>query len=170
MLLDATVAFDVQLRLISQGGFGESYRRMSPTGLPRYQSVQFSSVAQLCPTLRPHRLQHTRPPCPSPAPRACSNSCPSSWWCHPTISFSALSPAFILSQYQGLFQWVSSSNQVDKVLQLQLQDQSFQWIFRTISFRMDLSDLLAVQRNLKSLLQYHSSKASILGCSAFFVV
>ena len=37
-------------------------------------------------SLWPHELQHTRPPCPSPTPRACSNSCPSSWWCHPTIS------------------------------------------------------------------------------------
>ena len=47
---------------------------------------QFSSVTQLCPTLRPHGLQHARLPCPSPTPGAYSNSCPSSWWCHPTIS------------------------------------------------------------------------------------
>ena len=51
---------------------------------------QFSSVAQSCPTLWPHGLQHTRPPCPSPTPRACSNSCPSSRWCHPTISSSVV--------------------------------------------------------------------------------
>ena len=44
------------------------------------------SVAQLCPILRPHGLQHARLPCPSPSPRACSNSCPWSWWCHPAIS------------------------------------------------------------------------------------
>ena len=51
-------------------------------------SVQFSSVTQLCPTLPPHGLQHTRPPCPSPTLGACSNWCPSSQWCHPTISSS----------------------------------------------------------------------------------
>ena len=64
-------------------------------------------------------------------PEACSNSCPSSQWCHPTISSSAVPslPAFNLSQHQGLFQWVGSLHQVLKVLELQLH-QSFQWIFR----------------------------------------
>ena len=80
-------------------------------------------------SLRPHGLQHTRLPCPSPTPGACSNSCPLSWWCHPTISSSS-PPAFNLSQHQGLFQWVSSLHQVAKVLELQLQHQSF-WIVRT---------------------------------------
>ena len=47
--------------------------------------VQFSSVAQSYMTLRLHGLQHARPPCPSLTPKACSNSCPSSWWCHPSI-------------------------------------------------------------------------------------
>ena len=79
-------------------------------------------------------------------------------------------PSFNLSQYQGLFQWVSSSHQVAKVLEFRLQHQSFQWIFRLTSFRMDWMDLLAVQGTLKSLLQHHSSKASILQCSAFFMV
>ena len=77
-------------------------------------------------------------------------------------------PALNLSQHQGLFQWVSSSHQVAKVLELQLQHQSFQWIL--ISFRIDWFDLLAVQGTLKSLLQHHSSKASILQCLAFFLV
>ena len=75
-------------------------------------------------------------------------------------------PAFNLSQHQSLFQWVSSSHQVAKVLEFQLQHQSFQWIFRTD----DWLDLLAAQGTLKSLLQHHSSKASILQCSAFFMV
>ena len=79
-------------------------------------------------------------------------------------------PAFNLSQPQGLFQWVSFSNQVAKVLEFQLQHQSLQWIFRTISFRMDCLDLLAVQGTLKSLHQHHSLKASVLQCSAFFLV
>ena len=56
----------------------------------RHRSIQFSSVAQSCPTLRPHELQHARPPCPSPTPRVHSNSRPSSWWCHPAISSSVV--------------------------------------------------------------------------------
>ena len=76
-------------------------------------------------------------------------------------------PAFNLSQHQGLFQWVSSSHQVAKVLKFQLQHQSFQWIL--ISFRIDWFDLLEVQGILKSLLQHRRSKTSILWCSAFFM-
>ena len=79
-------------------------------------------------------------------------------------------PAFNLSQHQGLFKWVSSSHQVAKVLEFQLQHQSFQWYSGLISFRMDWLNLLAVQGTLKSFLQHHSSKASILWCSAFFIV
>ena len=78
--------------------------------------------------------------------------------------------AFNLSQYQGLFQWVSSLHQVAKVLEFQLQHQSFQWTFRFVSFGIDWFDLLAVQGTLKSLLQHHSSKASVLQHSAFFIV
>ena len=58
--------------------------------------VQFSSVAQLCPTLWPHGLQHARPLCPSPTPVVYSNSCPLSWWCHPTISSSVIPFSFCL--------------------------------------------------------------------------
>ena len=75
-------------------------------------------------------------------------------------------PALNLSQHQGLFHWVNSSHQVAKVLELQLQPQSFQWIFR-VNF---LFDLLAVQGTLKSFLQHYSWKASILQHSAFFMV
>ena len=62
--------------------------------------------------------------------QVCSNSCPLSQWCHPTVCplLSPSPPAFNLSQHQGLFQWVSSSNQVAQVLELQLQYQYFQWI------------------------------------------
>ena len=83
-------------------------------------------------SLQPHGLQHARLPCPSPTPRVCLNSCPLSWWCHPIISsFDTLfSSSLNLSQHRGLFQWVSSSHQVAKVLELQLQHQSFQWIFK----------------------------------------
>ena len=52
--------------------------------------LSLSSVAQSCPTLRPHGLQHIRLPCPSPTPRACSNSCPSNLWCHTTTSSSVI--------------------------------------------------------------------------------
>ena len=83
---------------------------------------------------------------------------------------SASPPAFSPSQHRGLFQWVSSLHQVAKVLELQLQHQFFQWIFRLISFRIDWFDLLKVQGTLKSLFQHCSSKASILQCSTFFVV
>ena len=78
--------------------------------------------------------------------------------------------AFSLSQHQGLFKWVSSSYQMAKVLEFQLQHQSFQWIFGLISFRMDWLDLLAVQGTLKSLLQHHSSEASILWHLTSFIV
>ena len=55
----------------------------------RFFSVQLTR-SDSCQTLRPHGLQHARPPCPSPTPRACSNSCPSSRWCHPTIVSSVI--------------------------------------------------------------------------------
>ena len=87
---------------------------------------------------------------------------------HPLSSLSP--PTFNLSQHQALFKRVSSSHQVAKVLEFQLQHQFFQWISGLISFRMDWLDLLAVQGTLKSLLQHHSSKASILWCSAFFII
>ena len=86
------------------------------------------------------------------------------------ILFSLFSPTFNLSQHQGHFKWVSSLHQVAKVLEFQLQHQSFQWIFRTDFLWMDWLDLLAVQVTPKSLLQHHSSKASILRHSAFFIV
>ena len=81
---------------------------------------------------------------------------------HPLLSPSP--PALNLSQHQGLFKWVISSHQVAKVLEFQPQHPGL------ISFRMGWLDLLAVQGTLKSLLQHHSSKASILQCSAFFIV
>ena len=117
-------------------------------------------------------LQHTRLPCPSPPPGAYSNSCPLSQWCHPIISscvvpFSSCLQSLLAS---GSLWWVSSSHQEAKVLKLQVQHQSFQWIFRLISVRSDWFDLLAVQGTLKSVLQHHSSKASVLQCSAFFMV
>ena len=93
---------------------------------PTLASVQFShSVSS---SLRPHESQHARPPCPSPTPGVYSNSCPSSQWCHPAISSSVVpfSSYPNPSQHQGLFQWVNTFHQVAKVLEFQLQHQSFQ--------------------------------------------
>ena len=142
-----------------------------------FSSVQFS-LSVVSNSLQPHGLQHARPPCPSPTPGVYSNSYPLSRWCHPTIVIPS-PPAFNLSQHQGLFKWVSSLHQVAKVLEFQLQQQSFQWspsneysneYSGLISFRMDWLDLLAVQVTLKSLLQHHSSKASTFQHSAFFIL
>ena len=98
-----------------------------------FPPLEFRSVVQLYPTLWPHRLQHARLPCPSLTPRDYSNSCPLSWWYHPTIPSSVIPspPAFYFSQHQGLFKWVNSLDQVAKVLEFQLQHLSFQRIFRT---------------------------------------
>ena len=85
---------------------------------------------------------------------------------HPlSPTFSALS----LSQHQSLFQWVSSSHQMARVLELQLQHSPSREYSGLISFRIDWYALLAVQRTLKSLLQHHNSKAS-LGTQPFFIV
>ena len=94
---------------------------------------------------------------------------------HPLLSPSP--PAFNLSQHQGLFKWVSSLHQVAKVLKFQLHHRSLSFSISPsngysglMSFRIYWLDLLAVQGALKSLLQHHSSKASILQCSAFLIV
>ena len=123
-------------------------------------------------SLWPHGLQHTRLPCPSPAPGPYSNSCPLSRDAikpsHPLSSPSP--PAFNLSRHQGLFKWVSSLDQVAKVLEFQFQHQSFQWIFRTDILWGGLVGALCSSRDSQSLLQHHSSKASILWHSVFFTV
>ena len=111
-----------------------------------------------------HGPQNARLLC---SPRVCSNLCPLNQWCYLSISSSAILPsfAFNLPQHQGLFQWAGSLQQVTKVLEL--QHPSFQWIFRV---RIDWFYLFAVQRTLKSVLQHHNLKASVLQCSAFFMV
>jgi len=90
-------------------------------------------------SLWPHGLQHGRLHCPSLFPRVCSNSCPLNQWCHPTTSSSVIPfSSCNFSQRQGLFQWVSSSHQVTKVLELQHQCHSFQRYSGLISFRKSL--------------------------------
>ena len=124
-------------------------------------------------SLWPHGLQRARPPFPSPIPGVHSNSCPSSQWCHPAISSSVVpfsscpqslpaSESFPMRQLFNGMRWpkhwsfslsISPSNEHPGLI-----------------FRMDWLDLLAVQGTLKSLLQHHSSKASILRRSALFTV
>ena len=108
---------------VSNMTYKKVYSSLNP-----FSSVQFSRSV-VSDSLRPHELQHARPPCPSPTPGVYSNSCPSSPWCHqPSHPLSSPSPpAPNPSQHQGLFQWVNSSHEVAKVLEFQLQHQSFQW-------------------------------------------
>ena len=134
-------------------------------------SVQLSQPI-MSDSLRPHVLQHARPPIPSATTGVYSNSCPSSQWSHATISSSIIPfssrlqsfPASVFSNESLLrIRWpmcwsfsfsISPSNEYSGL----------------ISFRMDMLDLLAVQGTLRSLLQHHSSKASILLLSTFFIV
>ena len=121
-------------------------------------------------SLRAHGLQYTRPPSPSPTLEACSNSCPLSCdanhliLCHPLLLLSSIFPS------NRVFSNESFLHKMARGLEFQLQHQSFNEYSGLIPFRIDWFDLLAVQGPLKSLLQHHSSKASILRLSAFFIV
>ena len=134
-------------------------------------SVQFNHSV-LSDSLPPRELQHARPPCPSLTPRVHPNSCASSQWCHPAISSSVI-PFSSYTQHPSIRVFSNEST-------LRIRWPKY-WSFSIsispsnkhpglVSFRMDWLDLLAVQGTLKSLLQHHSSKASILWCSAFFTV
>ena len=136
------------------------------------ESVSQFSRSVVSDSLWPHELQHARPPCLSPTPRVYSNSCPLSRWCHPTISSSR--PLLLLPSVFPSIR-VFSSESVLRIRWPKYRSFSFSISPSSeysglISFRMYWSDLLAVQGTLKSLLQHHSSKASILWHSAFFIV
>ena len=142
--------------------------------LPRFW-IQFSSVQSLSRVwlFVPHGLQHARLPCPSPTPGAYSNSCPLSRWCHPTISssvvpFSSCPQSFPASGSFPMSQFFTSGGQSIGVSASNISPSNEHP--GLISFRMDWLDFLAVQGTLKSLLQHHHSKASILQRSAFFMV
>ena len=153
------------------------YTAMSVSAIQQNESA-ISSVQVSCSVvsdcLRPHESQHARPPCPSPTPRVHSNSCASSWWCHPAISSSVVhfsscpqslpaSGSFPVSQF---FAWGGQSIGVlasASALPMNTQDWSLLEWTGWIS-------LQSIQGTLKSLLQHHSSKASILRHSAFFKV
>ena len=122
-------------------------------------------------SLQPHGLQRARLPCPSLTPGVYSNSCSSSRWCHPTISFSVVPFSSLLQSFpaSGFFQmsqFFKSGGQRSFGFSISPSKE----YSGLISFRIDWLDLLAVQGTLKSLLQHHSSKASILWHSAFFMV
>ena len=146
-----------------------------------YYLLQFRAVTQSCPTLRSYEPQHARLPCSSPTPGACSNSCPLNWWCYPTISssvipFSSYLQSFPASGSFPVSQLFASGGQSIHCSFIHLLKLfSFNISLSSeysglIYFRMDWFDLLAIQGTLKSLFQHHSSKASILRCSAFFIV
>ena len=136
-------------------------------------SVQFShSVVSLFAT---PWIPNARPPCASPTHRAYSNSHPLSMWCYPTISSSVVPFSSCLQSFPE-----SGSFQMSQFFASGGQNSSH-WSFSfnicpsnehpgLISFRMNWLDFLAVQGTLKSVLQHHSSKASILQCSAFFII
>ena len=111
-------------------------------------SHQFSSVQFSCSVvsyyLRSHGMQHPRPLCRPPTPGVYSNSRPSSWWYHPTISSSVVPFSSCLSQHQGLFRWVSSLHQVAKVLEFQLQHQSFLFLNIQDWFALGLTGLISL--------------------------
>ena len=139
----------------------------------RISSVQFShSVVPN--SLWPHELQHTRPLCPSPTPEVYLNSCPLSRWCHPTTS-SSLGPFSSRLQSFQVSGFFFSNESVLPIRWPKYLSFSFSISLSNehsglISFRMDWLDFLAVQGTLKTLLQHHSSKASILRHSAYFTV
>ena len=133
-------------------------------------SVQFSHSV-MSNSLQAHGLQYARSPCPSPTPRVYSNSCPLTWWCHPTISssvvpFSSCLQSFPASGSFPMSHFFTSGGQSigvsasASVLPVNIQD----W------FPLGLTDWGSLQSKglSKSLLQHHSSKALILLCSSFF--
>ena len=136
-----------------------------------FSSVQFS-CSVVSDSLWPHEPQHTRPPCPSQLPESTQTH---DRWISGAIQSSRLPlspspPALNHSQPHGLFKWVSSLYQVAKILEFSFNISPSNEHPGLVSFRMDWLDLLAVQGTLKSLLQHHRSKESILRCSAFFIV
>ena len=123
-------------------------------------------------SLQPHELQHARLPYPSPSPRVCSNSHPLSQWCQPTISFCC--PLLLLpSVFPNIRVFAKKSAlriRWPKYWSFSFSISPSNEYSELISFRKDWLDLLAVQGTLKSLLQHHSSEASILHCSVLFIV
>ena len=136
--------------------------------MPGYNPSSCSIVSN---SLPPHELQHSRLPCPSPTLRACSNTCPS-WWGHPTVS--SCHPLLLLPSILPSIRVFSNESVLcirwPKYWSFSFSISPSTEYLGLISFTIDWFDHLAIQGTLKSLLQHHSSKASILQCSAFFIV
>ena len=132
-------------------------------------NVMFFSCSVMFDSSRPHGLQHARLPCPSPSPRACSDSCLLSQWCQAIISASVVPFSAYLSQLQGLFYESALCIRWPKCWSFSFCISPSNEYLGLISFRIDQFDLLTVQGTLSHLLQ-HNSKASVLQCSALFMV
>ena len=134
-------------------------------------SVQFS-CSVVSDSLWPHEPQHARPPCPSPTPGVYLSSCPLSWWCHQINSYllSSSPPALSLPSIRVFSNESALHMRWPKYWSFSFNISPSNEHSRLISFRMDWLDLLAVQGTLKSILQHHSSKTSVLQSSAFFIV
>ena len=133
-------------------------------------SVQFN-CSVMSDSLQPHGLQHARLPCPSPTPKACQNSCPLNWWCHPTISssvvpFSSHLQSFPASGSFPVSHFFASGGQ--NIGSFSFSISPSDEYSGLISFRIDWLDLLAVQGTLKSLLQHHNSNINSLMLSLYY--
>ena len=122
-------------------------------------------------SLRPNGLQHARPPCPSPSPGVCPSSCSLHWRYRPAVS-SSDTLLFCPQSFpaSGTFPVSPLFTSDDQNIGVQLQHSPSYEYSGLISLKIDWFDLLTVRGTLRSLLQHHSSKASILWCSAFFMV
>ena len=127
----------------------------------------------MCDSLWLHGLQHARLPCPPLSPGVCSNSCPLSWWCYLTILFSA-TPFFLLPSIFSSFGAFSNESGLyirwPKYWSFSFNISPSNEYSGLTSFRIDWFDFLAVQEILKSLLQHHNSKASVLQYWVFFMI
>ena len=143
---------------------------MAVFGKNCFDNIQFSHSVMFN-SLWPHGMQHGRLPWPSPTPGACSNSCPSSQWCNPTILSSVVPFSSCLQNFPAstFYQWVLRIRW-PKYWSFSFSIRPSNKYSGLISFRTDWFDLLPIQKTLKSLLQHHNSKASILCYSAFFMV
>ena len=134
--------------------------------------VEFSSVAQSCPTLRPHGMQHTRPPCPSPTPGVYPNSSPLNRWCHPTISSSVIFSSCLQSfQIPGFFpvSWLfvsgghsTGASASASVLPMNVQD----WFLLGLKYLISLKSEGLSRIFSNATVQKHQ----FWGVSAFFIV
>ena len=167
-LIDWKMQFNITNEFLKE----EIYPHFQTKSKLQYLTVQFSSVIQSCPSLcypmdcsMPGLPVHHQPP---------EFTQTQVLWVgdaiQPSYLLSSSSPTFNLSQHQGLFKWVHSSHQIAKVLEFQLQHQSFQWIFRTDFLYDGLVGSPCSPRDSQESPPIPSSKASILRHSAFFIV